>query len=224
VAPGEEILMRVVIVGLGDVGRELVEMLTHERNHELVLIDQDEHRCEDMAAAHDALVLHGDATDPDILRQAELAVADALVATTGSDALNTVVAMLGRHFGVERTVVKLNEVGLEGACTEIGVSQIVTPKVSAAAEILDGLHGIDRIDLSSLALGGMRVFEVDGPEHTPVRVSEVGFPRGSLVLSVRRGSQVLFPHPDLELEVGDALLMIAENADVAERLRHGIGY
>lgn len=216
--------MRVVIVGLGDVGGELVEMLAHERNHELVLIDQDARRCEAMADAHDALVLHGDATDPDILRQAELAVADALVATTGSDALNTVVAMLGRHFGVPRTVVKLNEVGLEGACTEIGVTQIVTPKVSAAAEIRDGLHGIDRIDLSTLALGGMRVFETDGPEHTPVLVADVGFPRGSLVLSVRRGSQVLFPHPDLELEIGDALLMIAESAEVMDRLRHGIGY
>lgn len=81
--------MRVVIVGLGDIGRELAENLARRRNNELILIDADEKRCERLAGEIDALVLHGDGTDPEILKKAKLEEADALVATTHSDAINT---------------------------------------------------------------------------------------------------------------------------------------
>jgi trk system potassium uptake protein len=210
-----------VIVGLGDVGRELVEMLWHEPDHELVIIDLDEQRCREVASRRDGLVLHGDATDPDLLRRAQLGSADALVAASGSDAINTVIAMLGLHFGVPRIFVKLNEVNLASACAEMGVTGVVTPKISAAAEIRDGLYGLARVDLSLLARGGMRLVEVEAARARHASVGHLDLPRGALLLAVQRGTDMLFPHPDLALEDGDSLLFVAESDDVAARLRRG---
>ena len=47
--------MRVVIVGMGDIGKQLVDELSRGRENELVVIDRDEKRCEQLASELDAL-------------------------------------------------------------------------------------------------------------------------------------------------------------------------
>lgn len=146
--------MKIIIVGIGDVGLELVEQLIKQEDNELVLIDTDEEHCDELAEKTDALVLQGDGTDPEILKKAQISEADALVATTGSDPLNTVIAMLGSRFEVEKIIVRLKGLGLRSACQEIGVSKIISPQIAAAAEILSTLYGPERVDFSLLARRG----------------------------------------------------------------------
>ena len=99
--------MRVIIVGIGDIGYELARDLTRGGSHEVVLIDNNEARCEDLSEEFDALVLEGDGTHPELLQKALIEESDALVASTNSDALNTVIAMLAKRFGVP-TIISFN--------------------------------------------------------------------------------------------------------------------
>jgi len=59
--------MRIVVVGMGETGVELANNLGRKEDNELVLIDQDENRCETLSSDFDALVIHGDGSDPEIL-------------------------------------------------------------------------------------------------------------------------------------------------------------
>ncbi|MEJ2031565.1 MAG: TrkA family potassium uptake protein [Deltaproteobacteria bacterium] len=187
--------MRIVIVGLGDLGQQLADILSRWENNELVLIDSDQKTCDRLAAELDALVLCGDGTDPEILRKARLAEANALVATTGSDPLNTVIAMLGRRIGVEKIVVKLNNVSLHSACQEIGVDKIIAPKVSAAAEIASVLHGLDKLDFSAAVRGGLRLVEFSAGQAKDKQLSALDLPEGSLIVSVLQNGQMILPRP-----------------------------
>ena len=212
--------MKVVIVGAGDIGRELAENLVRRGNKELVLIDVDEKRCEVLAGAIDALVLKGDGTHPEILRKAGLEEADALVATTGSDAINTVIAMLGHRFGVKKMIVKLNEVGLRAACQEIGVSRIIAPKIAAAAEILLTLYGLDRIDFSLVVRGGLRLVELEVNEaHDDQLLSELDIPDGALIVAILRDEQAFLPRVRTKLQKNDVLLVLIENDATLARLK-----
>jgi trk system potassium uptake protein TrkA len=219
VALEEEILVRVVIVGVGNIGRELAVNLSHRGNVELVLIDADEGRCEELAGELDALVLQGDGTDPEILKKARVAEADALVATTGSDAMNTVIAMLGHRMGVQNIIVKLNGVGLRAACQEIGVRKIIAPKISAAAEILASLYGFDRLDFSLVVRGGLRLVELSADGAVRKRIAELELPGGALVVAVLRGDDALVPRGQTKLEEGDVLLVLVESGAVLEKVR-----
>lgn len=209
--------MKVIIVGIGDLGYQLAGMLLPEPDHELVLVDASEERCTMLAESTDALVIHGDGTHPDILINAKISEADALVATTGSDPLNTVIGMLGRHFEVPEVIVKLSDTALTSACSKIGVSHVSMPKVAAAAQIRDRLYGIERIDLSWVAFGGMRVTELTATKDLG-RIADGPFPKGALVLSLRRGKQVLFPRPEIAVEKGDRLVFLVDDADTLEKL------
>ncbi|MGB5548276.1 MAG: TrkA family potassium uptake protein, partial [Polyangiales bacterium] len=114
--------MRVIIVGIGDIGYELTRDLTRSGSHEVVLIDSNEARCKELSEEFDAFVLQGDGTHPELLQKALVEESDALVASTNSDALNTVIAMLAKRFGVPTIIVKLKDLGLRPACQAMGVA------------------------------------------------------------------------------------------------------
>lgn len=211
--------MRVVIVGVGDVGRELAENLARRGGNQLVLVDSDESRCEHLAGEIDALVLHGDGANPEILRKAQLQESDALVATTGSDSTNTVIAMLGHNQHVKTIIVKLNDAWLRAACRELGVTKIVTPKISAAAQIQAALYGFDRMDFSLGLSGGMHMVEVPIKEASGKRLAELEMPQDALVVGVMRGRQVLFPDQHARVEKEDVLLTLVKNEGTAARVR-----
>jgi len=203
--------VKVIVVGAGNLGQELALELAGARRHDVVLIDADASVCKAAAAHLDALVLHGDGTDPAVLAEAGLARADALVAVTGSDAINTVVAILGRRAGVGRVIVKLDHLGLRPACDEIGVDAVIAPTLAAAAHIVSALHGTDRLDFSVVSRGGLRLVELEAGKGLTATLSELGVPDGVLVVAVLRGDQVLMPRGRTAIAGGDVLLTLVES-------------
>jgi trk system potassium uptake protein TrkA len=214
--------VKVVIVGMGDIGKQLVEELSRGGRNELVLIDRDEKRCEQLASEQDALVLQGDGTDPEILRKAGLSEADALVATTDSDAINTVIAMLGHQLKVDKIIVKLNGVGLRAACQEFGVSKIIAPTITAASEIVATLFGFSRLDFSLVSSGGLRLVELGAGKAAGKRLSEIDIPEGAQIVAVLRGDQANVPRAREKLEEEDVLIVLVESDSVLGKVKKAL--
>lgn len=211
--------MRIVIVGGGDIGRELASTLRRHKDSQVVIVEADEARAKELSESLDALVLHGDGTHPEMLQKAEVAESDALVATTGSDALNAVIAMLGQQMGVEKIVVKLNEVGLRAACRKLGVTDIIAPKIAAAAQIMSVLHGFHRLDFSVVARGGIQMSELGSGRAAGQRLSKIDVPDGCLIVAILRGDEVLMAKGELKVEKEDSLLVMVESDEVLEELK-----
>lgn len=215
--------MRVIIAGVGIIGGQLVADLTSAGGRELVLVDTDGSRCEELADEFDALVIHGDAANPEILDKAQITQADAIVATTGSDAVNAVIAMLAHRSGVGKIVVKLTTHALRGALDEIGISDVVAPTVAAAAMIDAALQGVERRDLALLAEGGLELAELQvGSKVDGRHVGDLDIPEQAMVVAVLQQNKSEMARPDTQLSEGDVLLVIAESEDAAEEARRRI--
>ncbi len=211
--------MRIIVVGAGDTGMDLARKLGDRQGIDLVLIDSDSKRSELASNELEALVLNGDATDPDILKQAQIAQADVLAVLTGSDPMNTVIAMLGRQFEVKKIMVKLNGLALRSACMSIGVYKIVTPKISAADEMLSAIYGYDRLNLSQLARGGLRLFALGVDKAKGKKISELELPEGAHIVALLRQNDVRIPHAKTTLEADDELLVLVEKEHDLEKLK-----
>ena len=211
--------MRVMIIGMGETGHELARVLAKRPETELVLIDIDDDLCEKLSGELDALVLSGDGSDPEILKKGQIDIASALVATTGSDAINTVIAMLGKQLGVQKVVVKLKGFGLRSACREIGVTRIISPQISAAGEIISVLHGFDRVNFSLLAGGGLRLVDLEVGDGVKRKVSELAMPDGTLIVAIMREGQLKLPRPEFKLQTGDFLLVLLEQDRLLEKVQ-----
>jgi trk/ktr system potassium uptake protein len=219
----KEVHVRVIIVGAGAIGRGLADNLTRRPDNEVVLIDNDKEQCERVGGQLDALVLHGDGTHPEILEKARVREADALVATTGSDALNAVIAMLGHHYAVGKIIVKLEELGLWPACQEIGVSEIIAPKVTAASRITSVLYGTSDLDLSLITQGGLQLVELPAGDTAGNRLSELELPEDAMIVAIVRSGRLHLARASVKIDEGDVLLTLYDGEPALSKVRKALG-
>jgi len=103
----------VVIVGAGEVGWYLAERLGAE-NHDVVLVERDEHIANAIAEALDVQVVVGDGCHPSVLQDAGIERAALLAGVTQSDEVNLIASLLAKQHGVARTVVRIQTEELRG--------------------------------------------------------------------------------------------------------------
>lgn len=211
--------MKIIIVGAGRIGTELARMLGRREGNEIVIIEADANRCRGLADKVDALVLEGDGTHPDILAKARLAEADALVAVTGSDAINAVIVMLAHRAGVAKIVVKLDEPGLHPACQEVGATDIIAPSLASAARIASVLYGFHRLDFTLVARSGLHLAELAAHGAAGKKISDIPFPDGSLVVAILRGEESMLARGKTKIEEGDTLLVLVDDDAALDELK-----
>lgn len=122
---------RFVILGLGNFGSGLVEML-HARGHDVIAVDIDEAKVERVARyATVATVL--DATDPSALERIGAADADAGIVSLGGDLAASVLAVMALHdLGVSDVYVKATGADHAKVLEKIGVSEVIRPERETA--------------------------------------------------------------------------------------------
>jgi len=211
--------VKIIVVGLGALGKRLAEELSGVRGVELVLLERDEATCKAAAERYDALVLQGDGTDPELLVKAGAGEAQALVAVTGSDALNTVVALLAKQAGTKEVVVVLNDLALRTACQAIGVDKVVSPVLAAASEIKGYVLGERALDFSVAISGGARVVEFTVGPLAGSKFGELQLPKGVAVPVLLREGKALVPEPGTILGPEDVLVVVAQDERALEAAR-----
>jgi trk system potassium uptake protein len=134
--------MNVLICGGGKLGTHLASIL-REHHHTVTLIEEDDQVMTRLRAdlPHIALV-HGDACAPQVLRDANITAMDAVVAVTGHDEDNLVIAKLAKHeFRIGRVVARVNNpknewlftprMGVDVAISHAGmVAQLIEEKLT----------------------------------------------------------------------------------------------
>ncbi len=101
--------MNILIVGGGKVGTSLVDMLSVQ-GHQVTIIEMHDAVFTKMQrTVKNARPVHGDGCNPTVLRDAGIDTMDAVVAVTGDDEDNLVVAKLAKHeYRVERVIARVN--------------------------------------------------------------------------------------------------------------------
>ncbi len=116
----------VVICGFGRLGSDLAERLTH-RSIPYVVVDLDLQRTI-LASDRSIPVIQGDATSEEVLEQANLKTARALVTTLPSDAQNVFITLTARNMRPDIQIIAKSD--QESTCRKLrqaGANRIVMP-------------------------------------------------------------------------------------------------
>jgi trk system potassium uptake protein len=206
--------MRVVIAGAGKVGRSIAsELLGH--GHTVLLIDEDSSNFrQDMAGAQ---WLEADACEISSLDGARLQDCQVVIAATGDDKVNLVIALLAKtEYGVPRVVARVNHPKNEWLFNEAwGVDVAVSTPRMLSALVEEAVSVGDVVRLMEFEQGEANLVELTLPENSPViasRVGDVDWPESVALVAIMRDARVLVPSVDDSLEVGDELLFVAPRA------------
>ncbi len=80
--------MKIIILGAGQVGTSVTEILSREAGGDITLVDIDEERLSLLQNRFDIRTVHGHASYPDVLREAGCDDAELILAVTNSDETN----------------------------------------------------------------------------------------------------------------------------------------
>ena len=117
--------MKILITGAGRGGLSLGIHLQGV-GHDVTIVERDAATTQRAADEHGLVVLVGDATSSEVLRQADPQRADAVLAMLHRDADNLAVAMLARHLGAKRVMVRMRDPDYREVYESAGVQQILS--------------------------------------------------------------------------------------------------
>ena len=198
--------MRFIIAGLSSIGTSLAELL-HKQGEDVVTVDSDKAKCDELAESSDVMVMVGDITKKPILAEAIGKHADALVALTNDDSDNLMACMLAKEMGTQKVISIVNDIVHAEAFKEAGIDVQVKPDAIVAKHIYHTV--LQPYVKDFLALNRAELFELEagtGMRCMGKKISEMETPKGAKLIWLERGGKVL--SEEARIEPGDRLILI----------------
>jgi trk system potassium uptake protein TrkA len=212
---------RIVIIGGGHVGLGVARALETRTEKLRVKVIEKNRAIAENAADHlqRTIVLNGDGLDMDILLEAGIDRADAILAVTDDDKTNLLVAVRAKAAGCQMAIALVNDPSLVSLMGPLNIDAYINPRATTVSSILRHIrHGRVRA-IYSIGNTEAEVIEAQVLSTSPLAgqiIRDIPFPEGVLVGAVLKGDKVLKPHGDLRMEDGDVILLFALTKDVAE--------
>ncbi|AWX92552.1 Trk system potassium transporter TrkA [Paracoccus mutanolyticus] len=211
----------VVIIGAGNVGLAVAQALeARPERVRLKLIERNRERAEDAAdALNRTIVLHGDGLSAELLEEAAVPRADAVLAITDDDKTNILAAVRAKQAGAGLVISLVNDPTLMSLMEPLDIDAFINPRASTVSTILRHIrHGRVR-DIYSVGDAEAEVIEAQVLSTSPLAgrpIRDIEFPGGALLGAVQKGERVVKPTGDLRIEEGDIIVIFALAADIPE--------
>lgn len=210
--PIDNPVRRVILAGGGNIGKNLARQL--ERDHHVKVIERDPIRAESIAEElSKTIVLIGDCTDSSLLREESIESTDVYCVLTNDDAANILSALQAKRMGAKKVIAIINRPSyvdlMESGTIDIAVSPQQITIGSLLAYIRRGsivrvhsLRGGSAEAIEAIALGDRRSSAVVGRS-----LEELSLPRGTTIVGIVRGEDVIIAHHDTVIEEHDHVLL-----------------
>ena len=202
--------MKVIIVGGGKTLYFLCRNFA-AKGYEVAVVNRNKNECIRLARQLFAMVVHGDGSDADILKEAGAMGADAVLAITPNDQDNLVICQLASiQFGVPRAVALANDPDNAEVFNKLGVTAFSTTHI--VGSLIEQRASLEQItNLLPVGEGRVNVTEIVLDAEAPVsgkRLKDISLPENALVAVIIRDNQPIVPRGSNEVLAGDRLVLM----------------
>lgn len=225
---GNVLPMYVVVIGAGEVGFHIADILIEE-GHDVAVIDRDPEHYRHAAEELDALVIQGNGASKRVLREAHVSRANILIAVTDSDEVNMIACMAAKHVAVPLTIARVRnsdyldepESGITSSVSSefTGIDYVIQPEAAVAEEIQKLAELPGALDVEIFAEEQVHVLEVQVDQDSKAvgkRLVDIGFPRNTLVTAILRENVMTIPNGRTELHGDDRVFVAGKRQGVLQ--------
>ena len=216
--------MFVIVAGGGKVGFYLGKELA-EQGHEVVIIEQDRRRAEEIESELGSIVMVGDAAEATVLREAGAERAELVAAVTGDDEDNLIICQVAKvRFRSGRTIARINNPKNAEIFQRLGIDDTVSATdvvLSVIEQEIPRQHLVPLLRLRNTDVEIVEAVIREGSAIAGHRLRDIALPSSSTIAVIIRDGSPIFPKGDDAVLFGDHVIAFTTTENEA-RLRSAL--
>ena len=203
---------RVLIVGGGNIGYRLARSL-EDTAVSCKIVDKNADRCALLAEGlNKAVVLCGDGSDQQLLAEENISDMDVVITLTRDEETNILASLLATRMGAKKSITRISKFSYLPLMKEIGIEQVVSPRLSAINTILQHIRR-GKV-LAAISIKGEQAeviealaLETSGIVDKPLK--KISFPKGAILVGIIRQDDIFIPTGDSIVKPDDRIIIFA---------------
>jgi len=203
--------MNIIIAGASAIGSHLARLLSRS-NQDIILIDEDADKLNDISSEYDLMTLRSSPTDIKALKDAGVEEAELFIAVTPDENVNINCCVMAHAMGARKTVAQIDRFDYmqpenQSVIRQMGIDTLIYPEMLAARDIINGLKMSwvrQRWDVhdGSLVMLGIKLRESAEILNKPLK--QLCGPKDPYhIVAIKRGDDTIIPGGDDELKLYD---------------------
>jgi trk system potassium uptake protein TrkA len=203
---------KVMIIGGGIVGFYLAKLVS-KGEFDLKVIEADKERSTQIAdELPNTLVLNGDGTDINLLKEEGVGEMDVVIAVTNSDEKNLLCALIAKQLGVQKVIARADRSDYVSLFEMVGVDSAVSPRQATVSEVLKLTMGQGIETVTTIEGEKAEIIEYTTSKKSKIvgkPLKSVKFPPGAIVSMVVHKGNTIVPRGEYIIEEGDRVVVFA---------------
>lgn len=197
-------------------GRRLMEMGVSVK-----IIERDKKRCEQLAVLlPDAVIINGDGTDEDLLREEGLEYTESFVALTGMDEENILLTLYARQMSQAKVITKINRIGFKSVLGTLDLGSVIYPKYITSEAIIAYVRAKKNSMGSNIEtlyhMYDSRVEAIEFRVETDSAVTnkplmDLDLKKDLLISFISRNGRIIIPSGQDEIHAGDTVMIVTRH-------------
>ena len=220
--------MRIVIIGVGEVGFHVAKALSQE-DFDITVIDSDPEKCRRASEHLDVIVVQGNGASPKNLVEANVDKADYVFALTRIDEVNLIASQQARQLGANKVIARLrnqqySDVNSIIKPEKFGIDLVIHPEKEACSEIVRLVEHPYATKVMDFEGGRLKMIGIRISNHNQIigrSVKELCDDSKELkfgIVSVIRGNKTIVPWGDFIFEPNDRAYFIIKTKHLEDLL------
>lgn len=210
--------LKIIIVGCGKVGANLVDQLSKE-GLDITVIDKKAEKIQDITNTYDVMGLVGNGASYSTQMEAGIEETDLIIAVTDSDELNLLCCTVAKRVGKCAAIARVRTPDYSEETgylrEQLGLALIINPELEAAREVARILYLPTALEVNSFAHGQAELVKFKVPEGNLLNGLSLAYlgkniTNDILICAVERNGEVYMPNGDFVLQSGDVVSFVSE--------------
>lgn len=214
---------KVIISGGSNTAIYLSKILL-EMGMQVKIIEINEERCRFLSEIlPDALIIHGDVSDQNVLYEEGIEKCDAFVALNSIDEENIVYSMFVSSLNVPKIITKVNHINLDHISDLANIDTVITPHKIATNQIVKYVRAMQNSNSSScesIYRFDNEQFEMlefnikDDFKELNTKIKDIELKEGILIVAILRGKNIIFPNGNDEIKNKDTIIVVDSGSNI----------
>ncbi|MFT7674616.1 MAG: trk system potassium uptake protein TrkA, partial [Gammaproteobacteria bacterium] len=208
----EKPVKRVMLAGGGNIGGQLAKLL--EKDYQVKVIEAFPERARYLSGMLDsAIVLLGDAANPELLEEENIESMDIFCALTNDDEANILSSMLARRLGAKKVMSLINRSAYVDLVESGLVDIAISPHQVTIGALLAHIRRGDVVAVHALRRGSAEAIEAiahgdrNSSRVVGRKIEDIKLPGGVSIGAIVRGEEVIIAHHGTVIESEDHVIM-----------------